>query len=200
MNRCSWLLTCLLMSGCGGCSPDSVKPPGDQVMGTFVLHSKGIYAACGLPGFPANYDFEGTFSRFTDGGRVFFTVQGIQFDAGFDGQFASYGETENRGFDLADGGNCNSCEMRLVQTGTLALLSESQSKALGDVCPTHALDGGVPGLNEDAGIALPGTTDAGFDAVRACGELKVSITGEGFCDPACYSCQLQYRLSGERKK
>ncbi len=199
MVRREWGLVFLLLSGCAGCSDDVVKPVGDEVLGTFALHSKGIFAACSLPGMPVMYDFEGTFSRFNDGGRVFFTVQGVQYDAGFDGQFASYGQTEVRAFELVDGGSCSSCEMKLTQTATLALLSQSQSKALGDICPTAALDGGVPPPDEDAGIRRPNSTDSGFDAVRACGELQVLISGEGFCDSACYSCRLVYRLSGARK-
>lgn len=190
------LVASLCLSGCEG---GTLKPPGDELIGTFSLNSKGIFSACSLPGFPANYDFEGTFSQLTDGGGTFFTVGSEQFAASFDGQFASYGQTLAREFQLADGGNCGQCEMKQVQTATLALLSESQSRALGDDCPATALDGGVPGADEDAGITLPRRIDGGFDAVRACGELQVLITGEGFCDPACYSCRLQYRVSGPRR-
>jgi hypothetical protein len=200
MNRCALLLASLSIVGCGDCGGD-LKPPGGEVLGTYELTSKGIFAACSLPGFPVNYVFSGTFSRETDGGKVYFSSGTEQFKASFDGQFASYGRTQVVGIGLADGGNCNLCEMKQVESATLALLSGSQSKAVGDVCPTTALDGGVPATDEDAGIAPPGIgSDGGFDAVLACGELVVQITGEGFCDPACYSCKLQYRVSGPRTK
>ena len=198
MWRMLVLVHSLVWVGCGGCGSD-VKPPGDQVMGTFRLHAKGTFAACSLPGMVAAYDFDGTFSRFLDGGRVFFTVDGVSYDGAFDGQIGSYGSTDARSFQLADGGSCSPCEMKVVQTGKVALLSKSQSKAVGDLCPPSPFDGGVP-RDEDAGITLPSTTDAGFDAVLACGEMVVNILGEGFCDPSCYSCRLQYRLTGERLK
>ena len=34
------------------------------MLGTFTLHSKGIFAACSLPGFPVNYDNEGSTENF----------------------------------------------------------------------------------------------------------------------------------------
>jgi len=81
------------------------------------------------------------------------------------------------------------------------LLSPSQNGALADTCPKNYLDGGVPAADADAGIALPVfETDGGFDAVRACGELAISVTGEGFCDPVCYSCNVRYRMSGPRSR
>ena len=80
-----------------------------------------------------------------DGGGVFFVVEGSGYDAGFDGQTVIFGRTESGGYRLADGGSCNPCEMRTTNSGSLALLSQSQSAAVGEVCPTNALQ---PALGE----------------------------------------------------
>jgi hypothetical protein len=198
MSRFAPLVLGLVLAGCEGCTGGPLTPPGKE-MGTFTLNSKGIFSACSLPGFPVSYDFQGTFSELADGGIVF--TAGIEtFKADFDGQFMAYGKTANANFGLADGGNCDACTMKQVQTAKLALLSKSQDEALVTGCPTTALDGGIPAGDLDAGILLPAWTSSGaFDAVRACGELTVQISGEGFCDPACYSCTLVYRVSGPRQ-
>ena len=200
MDRVALLLASLVLSGCG-CSPGVVKPPpGDEVLGTYSGELKGIYSACSLAGFPITDFFEGTFSRFSDGGRVFFLSGDLILDAGFDGQFASFEFFQKGTFALVDGGSCGDCQMKQVQTATLALLSPSQSAAVGDVCPTAFQDGGVPAEDEDAGIFRPRRgDDGGFDAVLACGESVSTITGEGFCDALCYSCKVVYRINSARK-
>lgn len=192
----------IFISACGGCEPSVAQPIGDEQLGTYALKQKGIFKVCSLVGYPELLEYDGTFSRFTDGGRVVFSYSARRFDGGFDGQFASFGESYTEtgsGFGFPDGGTCDKCELKFRQEAVLALLSPSQGAALGDVCPTNALDGGIPVPDADAGIFAPGIgADGGFDAVRACGELVVKITGEGFCDPACYACDVRYRIAGER--
>ena len=199
MNRLFLLAAALALSGCD-CGSAVVKPPGDQVLGVFDFKAKGIFAACGLRTPAAEFGFVGTFSRFRDGGPVFFSDGVSRYDAGFDGQLASFEKSERGGFALLDGGACTGCELRTVQVGNIMLLSQSQSLAVGDACPTNALDGGVPGADDAGTITLPrALDDGGFDAVRACGEVVIQVTGEGFCDSACYSCRLHYRWNGVLK-
>lgn len=190
------LLALLLTAALCGC-PNNDRPPGDENMGLYQLRAEPVSIVCGLPDIPNNgFDFAGTFSRFRDGGAVFLTLNGISRDAGFDGQIASSSHSAPRGFSLPDAGTCAPCEMRVIETIVVALLSKSQSAAVGDRCPPNPLDGGLPGL--DAGVTLPGSTAAGFDSVRACGELYEEIVGTGTCDPLC-SCLLKYRVTGDRK-
>ena len=166
-------------------------------MGLYQFHAEPVSRVCSLPNLPTvGFDFAGTFSRFRDGGAVFLTLNGIPRDAGFDGQIITSSHSASRGFELPDGGSCKACDMKVIETLSVALLSKSQSSAVGDKCPEHPLDGGVPGL--DAGVTLPGSTETGFDSVRACGDLLEEIVGEGSCDPLC-ACLLTYRLEGERK-
>lgn len=206
MKRLALALSSLLAAcDCGGSGPSF---PGDENLGSYALHAEGLFAACTLPDLPVSFDFQATLSRFRDGGLVFVTLNGASFDAGFDGQIIKYTQTASDSFYLADGGTCQ-CTMKVQNTLTLALLSASQSRALGEMCPDDALDGGVPGDNldggslEDAGdggIRLPQRkADGGFDAVRACGELHKTISGTGFCDSNCYSCKLVYRITGPRQ-
>lgn len=192
------LFSGLWLAGCGGCSTD-VKPPGDEVMGNYLFHAQGTSKLCSLPDIATAFDFSGTLSRNKDGGGVFLTLNGTIHDAGFDGQIALSINSSATSYGFADGGSCMPCDMKVTETLVVALLSKSQSAALGDKCPDNPLDGGVPSENPDAGITRPGSTDSGFDAVRACGELHENIGGSGFCDPICNSCVLNYRLTGERK-
>ncbi len=193
-----WLLLALGVSAC----PGTVRPPGDEAMGSYAFHAEWIPTdpACVLRDVSSSpIDFTGSFSRFRDGGGVFLTLNDVPRDAGFDGQIVTSTHSAPRTFSLADGGTCGGCQMRLYESLTVALLSKSQSAALGDKCPPNPLDGGIPG--PDAGVSLPGSTSTGFDAVRACGILQEHIVGTGSCDPDCNSpsCQLDYVLTGARQ-
>ena len=193
MMRVLLTATAVLLCGC----PVNDGVPGNENMGVYQFRAEPVSVACTLPGIADNgFEFSGTFSRFRDGGATFLTLNGLSRDAGFDGQVVSSSHSAPRSFGLSDGGSCAPCEMRVVETLSVALLSKSQSAAVGDRCPANPLDGGVP--SDDARVTLPGSTATGFDAVRACGELLEQISGTGPCDPAC-ACLLQYRLTGERK-
>ncbi|MBS1148488.1 MAG: hypothetical protein H6Q89_186 [Myxococcaceae bacterium] len=193
MTRLALAVTAVAL---GGCRMDE-GPPGDENMGLYQFRADPVSIACGLPDIPGGgFEFSGTFSRFRDGGAVFLTLNGIARDAGFDGQIVTSRHSAARTFKLPDGGACAPCEMRVVESLSVALVSKSQSSAVGDRCPANPLDGGLPAA--DAGVTLPGSTETGFDAVRACGELTEQIVGSGTCDPLC-ACLLQYRLVGERK-
>ena len=166
-------------------------------MGLYQFRAEPLARDCSLADIPSyGFDFPGTFSRFRDGGGVFLSLNGIARDAGFDGQIARSTHSAPRTFTLPDGGQCSPRDTQMVETLTVALLSSSQSQAVGDRCPGNPLDGGIPG--EDAGVQRPGSTPTGFDSVRACGELLEQIVATGDADPLC-TCQLRYRLTGDRK-
>jgi hypothetical protein len=193
VTRALLTLTALALCGC----PVDPGPPGNENMGQYQFRAEPVSISCGLPDLPTNgFDFSGTFSRFRDGGGAYLTLNGLSRDAGFDGQIVTSSHSAPRTFALPDGGGCAPCEMRVIETLRVALLSKSQSSAVGDRCPENPLDGGVPDV--DAGVTMPGSTETGFDAVRACGDLFEEITGTGTCDPLC-ACLLQYRLVGDRK-
>ncbi len=192
MKRLSLILT-LALCGC----PVDDSPPGDENMGIYQFRAEPVATSCTLLNIATNgFDFSGTFSRFRDGGAVYLTLNGISRDAGFDGQVVRSAHSAPRTFTMPDGGMCRPCEMRVIETFAVALLSKSQNSAVGDTCPGNPLDGGIP--SNDAGIRPPGSTETGFDAVRACGDLYEEIVGTPQCDPIC-ACSLQYRLVGERK-
>lgn len=193
MTRVSALLLLAVLTGC----PDAERTPGDENMGQYAFRAEPVDLTCGLPDLPSNaFEFTGTFSRFRDGGGTFLTLNELSRDAGFDGQVAWSEHSAPRTFALPDAGSCAPCQMRVVETITVAMLSKSQSSAVGDRCPANPLDGGVPG--PDAGVSLPGSTATGFDSVRVCGDLSEHITGTGTCDALC-ECTLKYRLTGDRK-
>ena len=129
-------LALLLLSALVCACPGSDKPPGDEVMGTYSFRAVGLSAPCGLPDISSEgFDFTGSLSRFRDGGPVFLILNGVPRPATFDGQIASSSHSAARTFALPDGGDCKSCEMRLVETLTVALVSQSQSERLGDARP-----------------------------------------------------------------
>ncbi|MCI0672697.1 MAG: hypothetical protein L0Y64_19800, partial [Myxococcaceae bacterium] len=138
--------------------------------------------------------FEGTFSRKRDSGDAVFTLRDMDRAATFDGQVLSSTATSPRRFDDVCGPRC---KLTLEETFTVALLSASQEQAVGRRCPPDALDGGVPGPDEDAGIRPPMQTSGGFDATRACGLLVESVQPQLDC--TCRACTVVYRLEGSRK-
>ena len=169
-------------------------------MGTYQFRATPVSVACPLPEAVKDSDINGinfaaTFSRFSDGGAVLVTLRNVSRAGAFDGQVLTSTYSAPRNFTLPDGGRC-ACEMRIVETISVALLSKSQSSAVGERCPEAALDGGIP--KADAGVSLPGTTQFGFDCVRACGDLVDEVVGDGNCDPLC-ACSLRYSLVGDRK-
>lgn len=196
-----WLHVVALMGffGCG--SGGSTGGTTGVPIGTYELKVKPVSGACLISGIQTKeYGFTATLSRSVDGGRTFFSDGTETYDAGFDGQFASYGQTVVGTFGLVDGGSCAPCEMKYTQSGNFALLSPSQNAAAGDMCPANPLTGGVT-TDEDAGVVAPQpAADGGYDAVRMCGEIAVRVTGEGInCDPNCYACTANYRVTGTKR-
>lgn len=182
-----------LLAGC----PGDVRPLGDENMGTYVFQAQPQVVACQLSINADPFTFSGTMSRYRDGGHAFLLLQGINRDAGFDGQVFVSAHTAASALE-----ECKPCTTQVQETITVALLSKSQSDALGGKCPANPLDGGVPAPN-DAGINGPGSTDKGFDSVRACGEMSdviIATAAQGeTCPEKCTACSFRYQLTGERQ-
>lgn len=177
----------------------TVKPPPGEPMGVYVMTATPIERRCELEDVVANdFSFEATLTRQPDSTQGWLTLNGYTRDAVFDGAtFFSTG-TASRVFT-----RCSDCAARVVETFTVAVLSRSQSEAVGQQCPPNALDGGVPQPN-DAGIWPPQQLPLGFDAVRLCGELVTSVEADGLadggsCDAVCGACQVRYVLVGDRR-
>jgi hypothetical protein len=185
--------------------------PGSEVMGTFVFQAFAVSNTCVLPngggyvnptdyptdaGADGGFSFQGTFSRNPGTTQVWFTLGGNNWPATFDGQDATAVLNAQR--RLAE---CSCGSLTLVETIDAALLSSSQSLALGGACPPNPLDGGIPpsaDAGTDAGIVLPGTTPSGFDAVLACGTLSDAVDVSTCSDagPDCFPCSWNYFITG----
>ncbi len=96
---------------------------------------------------------------------------------------------------------CGECGTSLEESLDVLLLSRSQSAALLGQCPPSLFDAGLPAGPD---VTPPVPTAYGFDAVRGCGNiftrvLATTLTDGGACDPACSSCRVVYRVTGERR-
>lgn len=222
----------LAVAGAAACTTDAPFI-GDESMGVFSFTASipatqtvdGGTVATDVPlGDPAcpfeeierrGFTFEGQFSRWQDG-RVlegaelpaaYFMLRGITREGTWDGQVFQSTYTAPRRFETT----ACPAEFEVDETMTVVLLSESQSRALGDQCPAQILpllDGGTP-VDPDAGITAPTTRENGFDAIRACGVLTDVIRSSSGCNfvedagsppgPASF-CVVRYRLDGVRKQ
>ena len=191
-----------------------VKDPGDERMGNFEFTVRPLEISCpfdeadaGVVGFTG---FTGRFSRNHDGSAAWLTLGVISRPATFDGQvidstvsavrrFTSPRQPDGGLVPLSDGGICLCGQKtQLVETLRVALLSTSQFAAAQGSCPPNPLDGGVPA--PDGGVLAPGTTDAGFDALAACGELTdLMVPGDDAQCPECAGCRMRYQVDGIRR-
>ena len=201
-------LTLLWVAGLiWACTP---KPaPGDENLGLYsltatpaVLEDGGLDRDCQLTEVKTNpISFEATLSRNSDGTGAWMTLSGVSRDASWDGRVFSSTASAPRFFSV-----CGSCTTSVVETIELALLSSSQAQRVGNACPAHPLDGGVPTPDPDAGIFAPANSDAGFDALLACGELRTAlVAGDGgtaadggTCD-ICRVCTMRFDVTGARR-
>lgn len=140
-----------------------------------------------------DFTFQATFSRDPDTRETWINIGGISRKAIFDGQYVDTLFGASRQFQAFDGGG------QLAETLHVALLSRSQSLALGGGCPADALDGGVPGADADGGVTLPGSIPGGFDALRACGVLVDVVEPPPDCRGCSAGCTLRYPVTGVRK-
>lgn len=191
------LLLVLLLSSAAvaACTADK-PPPGDEILGAYDFTATPLVLDCALVDVPdGGFTFTATLSRFRDAGAAFFTLGGVSRDAGWDGQIFTSPGSAPRVFS-----ECSSCATTLEEQLAVALLSRSQNAAAQEVCPANPLDGGLP---TGELVTKPDSSPAGFDAVRACGELSeavrtTGVTDAGGCPAACNQCRLRYTLTGVR--
>lgn len=206
MSRGAGLLLLLLLAGC-----PVTPPPGDLPMGQYAIKATGgapLLPDGGLDRPPecpmleevtgADFDFDVVLTRESSSQRAWVTLAGYSREGTFDGQVVTSEASANRVFEA-----CSKCSTRVVETISVAVLSTSQSEALGDACPESPLDGGVV-ANPDAGVLPPGKTSQGYDAVRVCGELTTQVVAQGqvdggACEPQCDGCTVRYSLRGARR-
>jgi hypothetical protein len=187
----------------GACVGDTVFP-GDLVVGTFDFQAQADWARstcdAGSPdlkgasdgGFP----FSGTFSRDSVKGEAWFTIDGFSRKATYTAEAQRF-ITQHRA--RAKLSSCDeSCEdSEIEETMSVVVLSDSQDRQLGSRCSNLATDGGLPAGPE---VTPPGPTLNGYDAERACGELKVQFhPGQAAgcrCQPAC---SVMYKVEGKRR-
>ncbi|MGE6758517.1 hypothetical protein ACQKGO_10925 [Corallococcus interemptor] len=182
-----------------GCFNDPVYP-GNQVMGTFRFQAKldAARTTCdaGSRDFAqlddaGTFTFEGTFSRDTDAGTGFFTVQGFSRDAGYTGQSVS---STHRAIARRDSCGTGCEDSEIEEAMNVMLLSDSQARNVARDC--KRLDGGVPEGD------IPAPTENGYDVSLACGTLTdvflPSKSGSASCKCNPSTCTTVYTVSGDR--
>ncbi|MCA3010814.1 MAG: hypothetical protein INH41_00290 [Myxococcaceae bacterium] len=211
--RRAWVIAGLV-AGCTALPP----PPGSEPLGAWVFVAEPVLGlpdggagelrpdgrpACELPEVSlAPFRFDAVFTRDPETGAAWLTLGGgYPRDAGWDGQVLDSVASARRLFP-----SCRACPATVAtERLTVALLSLSQSEAVGRRCPPAPLDGGVPRPNGDGGLTGPRTGDEGFDALYACGELGFSVAlvepaaSDSECEPACADCAVRFTLVGERR-
>lgn len=207
----------LIAAGGGGVACQTDPEFRGESMGRFQFQAGEFQRSCPFQEIPSDggFAFEGQLSREPGATGLdqtaYFTLNGISREGTFNGQVFEGTAIAPRRFELV---NCTS-EFQVEETLRIAVLSESQSRALGDRCPEDTLSllqpGGVP-LDPDAGIVAPSApAQQEFDAIRACGVLVEVISPQGGCDAidgggqgetpdAGASCLLIYRVEGVRKQ
>lgn len=116
-------------------------------------------------------------------------VTGSTRDGGFDGQFFASTAQSLRAFDVCQCGE----GVVVTEVLELAVLSSSQSLALGGVCPLSLLDGGIPtGPN----ITRPAAQGSTFDAKLVCGSLVDDFIPQPDAGCRCGPASAVFRLSG----
>lgn len=205
----------LLVAGCTVLPP----PPGNEDLGEYALAVEPVKGLadggvgelradggllCPLADVaPAGFRFAATVTRDASTGQAWLTLGGgYPRDAGWDGQVVDSVASVRRVFP-----SCGACPPTIAtERIRFALLSSSQSEAVGRTCPEAPLDGGVPQPpGPDGGLKAPAMTSEGFDALYACGVLEFSVAlsepaaPSADCAPGCDDCRVNYRLVGERR-
>lgn len=209
------LVVLAVLSACEALPP----PPGSESLGLWALSAEpvrglpdggaGELRADGEPWCslvdvsPGPFNFDARITRDAASGKAWLSLGGgYARDAGWDGQVLDSVASVRRLFP-----SCGGCPPTIAtERITVALLSRSQSEAVGRRCPPHPLDGGVPvPPGPDGGLRGPAQTPEGFDALYACGELVFSVAlseptaPESGCAPGCDGCVVRYTLAGERR-
>jgi hypothetical protein len=180
------------------CASETVYP-GDLVIGMFDFHAQADWARtdCKADGgdftrlVDGGFDFSGTFSRDSVDGGVWFTIDGFSRAASFDAPAQRYVSTHRAPAQIPScGESCKGAEIE--ETISVVVLSDSQDESIGSRC------GNLPAAGMPDG-SVPGPTVNGYDAERACGELKVSfLPGKENCK-CVTSCTAVYGVEGKRR-
>lgn len=210
MMRGGVLFATLVLAGC----PTLPPPPGGEKLGTYSISAEPVLGDGGADSLrpdggawcplvdvsPAAFRFDAIVTREPATGQAWMTLGGgYPRDAGWDGQVLESVAAVRRLFP-----SCAACpETIATETVRVALMSKSQSDAVGGQCPPNPLDGGVP--MPGGAIVGPGQTPAGFDALYACGTMEFAVTlsapaaPESGCAVGCDDCIVRYVLQGERR-
>jgi len=177
------------------CSSDPVFP-GSQLVGTFQFEARldpaNTTCDASMPEFAQVDDagvfrFEGTFSREDAGTGGWFTVQGYDREARFEGQAvtSTLRATAPRS---TCGTGCK--DSQIEESLSVTLFSDSQATALSRSCA--GFDGGIPDGS------TPAPTENGYDVALACGTLTdLFLPGSCTCNPT--SCKTAYKVQGVRR-
>jgi hypothetical protein len=194
------LLLPLLAFVAAACVSETVYP-GDVVVGLFSFHAQADWAHtdcdAGSLDFgrlvDGGFDFSGIFSRDSVDGGAWLTVNGFSRSATYDPVTQRYVSVQRSGAPLPSCGE--TCQgARMEETLSVVVLSVSQSQAMGSQCANLPTDGGLP----DGSV--PGPTVNGYDAEKACGNLKVTfLPGTSGVCTCTTSCTAVYGVEGERR-
>jgi hypothetical protein len=192
------LLSLPLLAVVIACVSETVYP-GDLVVGTFDFQAQANWARtdCNPDGgdfsrlVDGGFGFAGTFSRDSVDGGVWFTIEGFSRKATFEAPVQRYTTNHRAAAQLAScGEGCQGAEIE--ETMSVVVLSDSQDRAIASKC-ANLPDGGLP----DGSV--PGPTVNGYDAERACGELKVIfLPGKSANCKCTASCTAVYGVEGKR--
>ncbi len=182
----------------GACVSETVYP-GDLTVGTFDFQAQANWSRTDCK--PDSGDFNqlvdggfgyaGTFSRDSVDGGVWFTIDGFSRKGTYEAVAQRYTTNHRAAAQIPSCGE--GCEgAQIEETMTVVVLSDSQDRSIGSKC-ANLPDGGLP----DGSV--PGPTVNGYDAERACGELKVVFL-PGNKDCKCVtSCAAVYGVEGKRR-
>ena len=154
-------------------------------------------------------------SRFPDGGVV------TPYDAGYltfvdcsgdgsqcsqdgviDGQIIDVAAIAPRVFALCNCTNLEPPDIQVLERNRIALLSDSQARALGSpiTCapPSVVLDGGIPPVG--GSILGPRDPSGVWNVPLVCGvteeQVQVLNHNDGGCSPDCQSCTIRFSVQG----
>jgi len=182
------------------CVPETVYP-GDVVVGLFSFHAQANWARtdCNPDGgdfsrlSDGGFDFSGTFSRASTDGGAWLTVNGFSRPATYDAVTQRYVSTQRAEAPVPScGERCEGAQME--ERLSVVVLSDSQARAMGSRCANLPSDGGLP----DGSV--PGPTVNGYDAEKACGDLRVTFLPGTSGNCKCVtSCTAVYGVEGDRR-
>lgn len=200
-------LCAFVVAGVGAAACNTDPPFFGEAIGQFrystTLLEQGCVAGSVDSGIVAiteitdgGFSFQGILSYSPGTETAWFTRDRISREGTFNGQVFVSTEEALRRFQVPH------CEPEFIVEETLriALLSESQSRALGGKCPEDAaslLEPGTVPVDPDAGIFPPSAQPEGFDALLTCGLLIEEIRPEAECARRPV-CTVTYRVEGVR--